>query len=117
MRVAHPDGTELERTFLTHYRQLCGGCGMPKMHREYKFLPDREFRFDFAWPSARVAVECEGYDHMKTATYHKDITKYNLAAAHGWAVLRFTRRLLNKEPQHCIGLLVATVERRGGKES
>ena len=33
---------------------------IPPATREYKFLDDRRFRFDFAWPNAGIAVEIDG---------------------------------------------------------
>lgn len=68
---------------------------LPPPESEYRFLDDRRFRFDFAWPSRMVAVEVEGGvwtggRHNRGSGYIKDCEKYNLAALAGWKVLRFT---------------------------
>ncbi len=34
--------------------------GLPKPAREYRFHRERRWRFDFAWPDYKVAVEVEG---------------------------------------------------------
>lgn len=61
--------------------------------QEYKFNPDRKWRFDFAWPAQRVALEVEGGiwmkgRHVRARGYEADCEKYNEAALSGWTVLR-----------------------------
>lgn len=67
-----------------------------KIHfeREWKFC-ERKFRFDFAFPHHKLAVEIEGgiYSggrHTRGTGYIKDMEKYNLAAMNGWTLLRYT---------------------------
>lgn len=67
--------------------------------REYRFAPPRRWRFDFAWPNQRLAVECEGRiwtqgRHTRGTGFESDCEKYNTAAATGWRVLRFTRGMI-----------------------
>lgn len=62
---------------------------------EYKFLPDRKFRFDIAIPSMMVGIEYEGLfsdksGHTTAGGFIKDTQKYNLAQINGWKVLRYT---------------------------
>jgi len=62
---------------------------------EYKFLHDRRFRFDIAIPKKKIAIEFEGGiwrngRHTRGAGYARDVKKYNLAAMHGWRLLRYT---------------------------
>lgn len=69
-------------------------CKLPKFEREFKFHPTRKWRFDFAWPESKVAVECEGAvwtngRHTRGSGFVKDMEKYNEAALLGWRVLRF----------------------------
>ena len=70
---------------------------LPTPHMEYSFHPTRRWRFDFAWPEYRVAVECEGGiwsqgRHVRGLGFQRDCTKYNEAAILGWIVIRVTRR-------------------------
>jgi very-short-patch-repair endonuclease len=64
--------------------------------REHKFHPTRKWRFDFAFPRKRIAVEIEGGIWMKKSRhtsskgYLSDMEKYNAANKLGWRVLRFT---------------------------
>jgi very-short-patch-repair endonuclease len=67
---------------------------LPEPVREYRFAPDRKWRFDFAWPHRLLAVEVEGGvwsggRHTRGSGYVKDMEKYNRAAVLGWCVLRF----------------------------
>jgi very-short-patch-repair endonuclease len=71
--------------------------GLPawSVAREFQFLEGRRFRFDFAWPGHKIAVEVEGGTfvsgrHNRGLGMAKDMEKYNLAAIDGWAVLRVT---------------------------
>lgn len=67
---------------------------IPKPEREYKFHPGRRFRFDFAWPDQKLALEVEGGTHYgksrhTTGTgFNKDCEKYNEATILGWRVIR-----------------------------
>lgn len=65
--------------------------------REYRFAPPRMWRFDFAWPEQRFAVEIEGGvwtngRHTRGSGFVADTEKYNAAALAGWKVLRFIEK-------------------------
>lgn len=65
--------------------------------REYKFHPERKWRFDFCIPERNIAVECEGGSwvngrHNRGSGSIADMQKYNHAAALGWFVFRFDGR-------------------------
>lgn len=60
---------------------------------EHRFDPSRRWRFDFAWPEHRIALECEGGvwnggRHTRGSGFVKDIAKYNSAVRRGWRILR-----------------------------
>lgn len=74
-------------------------CGIRGFEREYKFDPARRWRFDFAFPADRVAVECEGAiwtqgRHTRGSGYSGDLEKYNRAALLGWRVLRYSLEMI-----------------------
>lgn len=66
---------------------------------EYRFHGNRKWRFDYAVPAARVAVEVEGGvftggRHTTGAGFTADLEKYNTAESMGWHVLRITPDVL-----------------------
>ncbi len=77
---------------------LCA-AGLPAPVREHRFAPPRRWRFDYAWPVSRVALEIEGGTwiggrHVRGRGYQADCEKYSEAALRGWRVLRVTRAML-----------------------
>ncbi len=69
----------------------------PDPEREFRFHPTRQWRFDFAWPAYRVAVEIDGGQwmqgggcHQQPIRFAQDIEKLNAAVLLGWRVLRYT---------------------------
>ena len=87
----------LENIFLFNWKALGG----PKLTREYRFHPERKWRFDFAIPEIRYAFEVEGGTfakggHSRGAGYAKDCEKYNTAALMGWSVFRYDTNMVRK---------------------
>lgn len=63
--------------------------------KEYKFHDVRKWRFDYAFPDQKVAVEVDGAvwtqgRHTRGAGYVNDLEKLNTAASMGWLILRIT---------------------------
>lgn len=84
--------------------------------QEYRFC-ERMWRFDFAFPAQKVAVEIEGGiwtngRHSRGKGMESDMRKYNRAASLGWIVLRGSPAMVQS-----LELLNATkdvlLERRG----
>ena len=71
---------------------------------ECGFEPGRRWRFDWARPSEKVAVEVDGGRWMPGGGRHgsdADRCKLNEAAALGWRVLRFSPKQLRDDPLGC----------------
>ena len=63
--------------------------------KEYKFHPERRWRFDYAVPAYKIALEVEGGvwtqgRHTRPQGFLGDIEKYNTATLMGWRVFRTT---------------------------
>lgn len=83
-------------------------CGLPKPVPEYRFDPERKWRFDFAWPDASIgkwgsencelrplALEVNGGifsagAHVRGAALMREYEKLNRAAVLGWRILFVT---------------------------
>jgi|SRR5665213_29551 len=66
-----------------------------QFEKEYRFHVKRKFRFDFALPEYKIAVEYDGLNseksgHTTLTGFTKDTEKINLAISEGWKVLRYT---------------------------
>jgi very-short-patch-repair endonuclease len=68
------------------------------VEKEHHFAkPQRRWRFDFALPDKKIAIEYEGIHseksrHTTVSGYQGDIEKYNAAQALGWKVIRLTAK-------------------------
>ncbi len=104
--------SKLEEALMLHIRAL----KLPEPAREYRFgamhvgmgkgIKDRlraaglrDWRFDFAWPDLRLAVEVEGGGwtggrHTRGAGFAADLEKYDAAMRLGWTVYRCAGELI-----------------------
>ena len=74
-------------------------AGFPEPEREFRFDPDRKWRFDLAWDAHRIAVEIEGGvwnggRHTRPVGFQADIEKYNAATLAGWDLYRVTGTMI-----------------------
>lgn len=63
--------------------------------KEYMFHPTRKWRFDYAMPEHKIAIEVEGgvYTrgrHVRPQGFLGDIEKYNAGTLLGWRIFRVT---------------------------
>lgn len=78
---------------VSRFERLLRSVGLPAPVREHRFHPVRRWRFDYAWPGEKVALEVEGGvwtggRHTRGAGFVADIEKYNAAVVAGWRVVR-----------------------------
>lgn len=107
------EGSTLERALAW---QIAADPSIPVPVRELVFAKPRRFRFDFAWPDRKLAVEVDGGTwssgrHTRGAGYRADVDKHNLAVANGWRVLRFTAEHVNN------GTALSLIAQLVGKEA
>lgn len=74
--------------------------GLPKLEREYRFHKKRKWRFDYAYPQYKVAIEREGGTwsygrHNRPIGFKNDCEKYSHAAIAGWKIIRATTEQFN----------------------
>jgi hypothetical protein len=66
------------------------------LEMEYRFCTDRKWRFDYAWPAIKLALEYNGGIFMQKSGHsnmkglHRDSEKINRATVEGWKVLQVT---------------------------
>ena len=87
--------SRLEETMAWQIR----AAGLPAPVREYRFC-ERRWRFDFAYPDRKLAIECEGAvwsggRHTRGKGFIADCPKYNRATVLGWDILRFTGDMID----------------------
>ena len=99
------------------FARRCVAAGLSMPAREFEFHPTRGWRFDYAWPARRIALEIEGGVFVMKKTGRrgahgsvkgvlKDIEKYNAAALHGWRVLRVLPKKLFEASTFCMLLRI-----------
>lgn len=76
---------------------------LPVPEKEHRFDKTRRWRFDFAYPKIKLAIEIEGAvwtqgRHTRGIGFIKDCEKYNAATLQGWKVLRYTCDTLPQAP-------------------
>jgi len=66
--IAKAKRTALEDKLLADLAKL----GLPAPEREYGFHPVRKWRFDMAYPSRSIAIECDGEPRQDTDFVRKE---------------------------------------------
>lgn len=88
-----------------------------EMVAEYRFHSVRRWRFDFAFPSCRVAVEVDGRGpaHRDQAVAG-DNEKRNVARAMGWCVFQFNSNNVGSKAKaiECVDMVVEAIMRMHG---
>lgn len=75
------------------FTAICRSELKTEVVKEYRFHPTRRWRFDYAIPSKKIALEVEGGvftqgRHTRSTGFLGDMEKYNEAARLGWRVVR-----------------------------
>ena len=81
------------------FKSACAAM-FPGMEQEYRFIHNRQWRFDMAWPKYKIACEIEGGiwvrgRHTRGKGYESDCEKYSTAAIDGWVVVRVTPGMIS----------------------
>lgn len=75
------------------FTTLCRSDLKVECVKEFRFHPIRRWRFDYAIPKYKIALEVEGGvwtggRHTRPQGFLGDVEKYNTATVMGWRVLR-----------------------------
>lgn len=78
-----------------YFTAVCESLLHVEVVKEFKFHPTRRWRFDYAIPTHKIALEVEGGvwtggRHIRASGFLGDMEKYNNAALLGWRVFRTT---------------------------
>lgn len=90
-----PPRLRQDRTKVSPFTAIMVAAGIPVPTLEHVFHPERKWRFDFAWPEQRIALEIDGGvwtqgRHTRGAGFLSDMEKLNEAQLLGWRVYRCT---------------------------
>lgn len=93
-KAKRPQGGKSQKT-TDLFTVLCQSDLHVECVKEFKFHPSRRWRFDYAIPEHKIAVEVEGGvwtggRHTRPQGFLGDIVKYNTATLMGWRVFRTT---------------------------
>lgn len=113
MRAGPRQPSDLEAAF-AHYWRVLKPHDAPDPVREYPAIEGRRFRFDYAWPDHRVAVELHGGTwqqgrHTRGQGFANDREKVNLAQLDGWTVIELTADMLSGNPARWIAAIADVV--------
>jgi very-short-patch-repair endonuclease len=91
--VREPAAPDPPAVPVSRFERLLRSVGLPAPVREHRFHAVRRWRFDYAWPEQRVALEVDGGvwtggRHTRGAGFIKDMEKLNAATIAGWRVVR-----------------------------
>ncbi len=88
---------------------------LPAWDREYRFSPPRKWRFDFAWPGHKLAIEVDGGlwvggRHNRARGYITDCEKLLAAQLLGWRVVKIPSDWLDEMPLEVVRAIMALLD-------
>ena len=88
----------------------------PEPLREFRFHPMRKWRFDLAWPEAKLAVEFDGGvftggGHNRGVLFTDNAAKQNAAVMLDWRLLRYTTLDLRTRPMQVVEEIEAALSK------
>lgn len=101
--------SDLERILFFQLR----AARLPAPELEYRFHETRRWRFDFAWPELKLAVEIDGGTwssgrHTRGVGYEADCEKTAEAAIAGWRIMHFNNKMV--EDGRALAFITRAVE-------
>jgi very-short-patch-repair endonuclease len=100
-------------------RQATADGTIPTPEREHRFHPDRNYRFDLAWPELKLGMEIDGgiwmprSGHTSGKGYTSDREKDAEALCLGWLVLRVTAdQVKSGQALHWLAVIIELLKER-----
>lgn len=89
-------------------------AGLPEPQQQFKLIPGRRFRADFAWPDRKLWLDVQGGQwinghHNRGSSVEGDAEKVSLASILGWRPLIATTSMVRS------GKALALVEKALGE--
>lgn len=85
--------------------------------KEYRVVPGRRWRFDYAYPQYKIGIEIHGGvwvsgRHTRGSGFIKDREKMNRAVLAGWLVLEFPIVTTDTLPFDCVEQIALAIKLR-----
>ncbi len=87
-------------------------AGYSDFETQYRFIPSRRFRTDFAFPKEKIAVEVMGMDiwgcagHNNVFTIANDYKRHMIALQHGWKMVYWCKGVTKTDLFNCLSQLM-----------
>jgi very-short-patch-repair endonuclease len=96
LAVQNPNERALESRLEVKLARLLRTSALPRPQRQF---PVGRYRLDFAWPSARIACECDGFEyHGARLAWKRDRRRLAAVEAAHWRILPVTWDDVTREP-------------------
>lgn len=98
--------SDLERTVLFYWTALAPNYPQPvcleTSGNEISPVKGRRWKFDFAWPEQKIAIEAQGGVYMRSGhtggkNMEDDYAKLNACVAEGWRIFYVTSGMLRND--------------------
>lgn len=98
------DDRPLESTLESKVWLLSTRSGLPRPARQHWVTTaGGRYRLDFAWPSRKLTLECDGWEHHGTRlAFGKDRERLSEMVATGWRVLVVTWDVGTRQPRRVV---------------
>jgi hypothetical protein len=85
--------------------------------KEYRVIPSRRWRFDYAYPEYKIGIEIHGGiwirgGHTRGSGFIRDREKINQATLAGWLVLEFPIITTDTLPDNCVEMIARAIKMR-----
>jgi len=103
LAAQQPSSRAMESRLEVRLARLLRQSSLPRPERQH---PVGQFRLDFAWPSARVGCECDGFEHHGARlAWKRDRRRLAAIEVARWRVIHVTWTDVTREPDQTLDRL------------